>query len=178
MTDKEWDWAWWKAATQRWEAKPRPLLEGGTKVWTKSMTFPFSLNTYSKNASLSSVSNLCNASFHTMLLLFPPSPSASLFVAISTLSAPSPHNDVLYVPKSGLNVFFFFFQRKICFCYKLCLKYEIFLRFFFWRCPNIIFFSREKKQINNVRTIFIPWLFKCQFQYIKFNINGQEQIYF
>ena len=66
MTEKEWDLAWLKAATQRWEAKPKPLLEDGTKVWTKSRTLPLSLTTYSMYAFLSSDSNLCWASFHTI----------------------------------------------------------------------------------------------------------------
>lgn len=66
MTEMELDLAWLKAATQRWEAKPKPLLEDGTKVCTKSITFPFSLSTYSMYAFWSSDSNLRLASFHTI----------------------------------------------------------------------------------------------------------------
>lgn len=66
MTEMELDLAWLKAATQRWEAKPKPLLEDGTKVCTKSITFPFPLSTYSMYDFWSSDSNLRLASFHTI----------------------------------------------------------------------------------------------------------------
>ena len=89
MTDKEWDLAWLKAATQRWEAKPKPLLEDGTKVWTMSITFPLSLITYSMYAFLSSVSNLCWVSFHTIFgTPAPPLPVPEMVVlAIISVSA-------------------------------------------------------------------------------------------
>ena len=66
MTEKEWNLAWLKVVTQRWEAKHKPLLEDGTKVWIMSITFPLSLNTYSMYAFLSLVSNLCWVSFHSI----------------------------------------------------------------------------------------------------------------
>lgn len=86
MINKECDLACWKAASQRWEAKPKPLLEDGTKVWTKSITLPLCLMTYCAYATLSSVSNLQLPSFHTMfgvLAVAPFSASGLVVVAIS-----------------------------------------------------------------------------------------------
>lgn len=106
MIDTERDLAWFKAATQRWDAKPRPLLEDGTNVWTKSMTLPSSRSTYCMYAFLSTVSNLCWASFHN---IFGASGAASpapgvVAVAISPSFPVSTKQRPKCLPKSGPEV--------------------------------------------------------------------------